>query len=62
MAKKEKRKDRFLNNNKELPIDVEIEWTPELMEELRKCKEDIVYFAQNYFYIVHLDRGKELMQ
>ena len=57
--KKPKRKDVYLKNNK---VDVAIEWDEWKIEELRKCKEDIIYFAQNYFEIVHLDRGKEKMQ
>lgn len=64
MAPKNKKLDRFLNNNTDLPIEVHIDWAghPEWVEEFRKCKNDIIYFAQNYFTIVHLDRGKELMQ
>lgn len=34
-----------------------INWTPELLEEFLKCKNDPVYFAQNYIQIVHVDRG-----
>ena len=30
-----------------------------MIGELKKCKEDIIYFAENFFYIVSLDRGKE---
>jgi hypothetical protein len=59
---KKRRKDVYLKNNKELPIDVQVDYEPWQIEEIRKCREDIIYFAQNYFYIVHLDRGKELMQ
>jgi hypothetical protein len=33
-----------------------------VIQELKKCKEDIVYFAENYFYIVNLDRGKEVIK
>lgn len=64
MAPKNKKVDRYLNNNTDLPIEVHIDWAshPEWIEEFRKCKDDIIYFAQNYFTIVHLDRGKELMQ
>ena len=32
--------------------------TNEQLEEYFKCVEDIVYFAENYFYIVSIDEGK----
>jgi hypothetical protein len=35
-----------------------IEFTEELLEEYLKCKEDIVYFAENYFKIVSIDEGE----
>lgn len=57
MAKK--KSDKFLNNNENLPITVEIEYTPEQIEEVRKCKEDVIYFAENFFYIVNLDEGRQ---
>lgn len=31
---------------------MKIEYTPEMIEEVRKCKEDPIYFMENYFYIV----------
>jgi hypothetical protein len=34
------------------------EFTPERLEEYFKCAEDILYFAQKYFYIVDIDEGK----
>jgi Terminase large subunit, T4likevirus-type, N-terminal len=61
VAKPTKHKDKFLNNNKDLPIDVQIEYTAEQIEEFKKCKEDIEYFAETYFTIVHPDRGKVKM-
>lgn len=56
MAKKSK--DKFLNNNENLPITIEINWTPENIEEFRRCQRDVIYFAENYFYIVNLDAGR----
>jgi hypothetical protein len=35
-----------------------VEYTPELFAEYIRCKEDIVYFAEKYFTIVSLDKGK----
>jgi hypothetical protein len=31
------------------------------LEEYIKCKEDIIYFAEKYFYIVSTDKGKMLI-
>jgi hypothetical protein len=60
--KKPRKKDIYLKNNKELPVDVQIDWEPWQLEEFKKCKDDIIYFAENYFDIIHVDRGKEKMQ
>ena len=38
------------------------EFTADMVEELKKCKEDIIYFAENFFHIVVTDRGKEKIQ
>lgn len=57
MAKK--KSDKFLNNNENLPISVEIEYTPEQIEEVRKCKDDVIYFAENYFFIRILGKGRQ---
>jgi len=46
--------------NKNLPRgSAEFEWTPKMVKELRKAKKNILYFAENFFHIVNLDRGKE---
>lgn len=36
---------------------VNIQWTPELVAEWTKCRDDIIYFAENYMKIVHPDDG-----
>ena len=38
---------------------VKIDYTPDMIEELRKCKEDPIYFMENYFYIV--SKGGEVL-
>ena len=46
--------------NKHLPTDrAEFEWTPEMVANLKKCKKNLLFFAENHFTIVNLDRGKE---
>ena len=38
-----------------------IAYTIEMTNEVIKCQNDIIYFAENYFYIVTLDKGKILI-
>lgn len=46
--------------NKNLPTDkAEFEWTPEMVADLKKCQRNLLYFAENFFTIVNLDRGRE---
>ena len=54
-------KDKFLNNNENLPISTEIDWAqnPEFISEMKKCREDVFYFAENYFYIKVLGKGRQ---
>jgi hypothetical protein len=40
----------------------QVEYTDELIKEYIRCKEDIIYFAEKYFYIVTIDKGKQLIQ
>ena len=50
----------YYRGSKNVPVaGAQYEFTADMVEELRKCKKDIVYFAENFFYIVSLDRGKE---
>lgn len=57
-----KKDNKFLGGNENLPIDITIDWTPEMVAEFKKCKEDIFYFAQNYFSIINLDTGRQKIQ
>jgi hypothetical protein len=36
---------------------VPIEWTQEDIDEYKKCKDDVIYFIENYMRIVHIDYG-----
>lgn len=54
---------QYYRGDKNVPkSEAQFEWTPKMVQELKKCKEDIIYFAENYFYIVSLDRGKEVIK
>lgn len=47
---------RFYNPNQRLAL------TREHIEEIIRCKNDIVYFAENYCYIVSLDEGEHIIK
>jgi hypothetical protein len=52
--------DQTYLRNKRLPRpDATFQWTPEMIAEIKKCKEDIRYFAENYFHIINIDEGKQ---
>jgi len=52
--------DFYYRGSKNVPVaGAQYEFTAAMVEELRRCKEDIIYFAENFFYIVATDRGKE---
>lgn len=54
------KENKFYLGNKNLPTpETKFEWTPVMLAELKKCSKNILHFAENYFYIVNLDRGKE---
>ncbi len=36
-----------------------VDYTQDMINELIRCSQDIIYFAEKYFYIIHPDRGKE---
>jgi hypothetical protein len=52
--------DQTYMRNKRLPKkDAEMEWRPEMMAEIEKCKSNILYFAEHYFHIINIDEGKQ---
>ena len=36
---------------------VQVNWTPEMVQEWVKCSQDVVYFVKRYMKIVNVDRG-----
>lgn len=52
----------YLGNPNIRSADQEIEYNKEMIEEYIKCSEDIIYFAENYFQIVTIDYGKQLIK
>ena len=49
--------DVYLGNPLLKKANTPIEFTQEQIEEFIRCKDDPVYFAQNYVKIVTLDKG-----
>jgi hypothetical protein len=47
----------FRGNSKLRPEGTRIEYTEEMIDELKKCMNDPIYFIKNYIYVVHPDRG-----
>jgi len=53
-----KSNDRYLGNPNLPTSQAEFEYTPEMIKEMDKCKNNILHFAENYFYIINLDVGR----
>jgi len=53
-------KKQIYMNNPALPtVEAQFEYTPEMVADLKKCKENILHFAENHFYIVTNDEGRQ---
>lgn len=39
-----------------------VQYTREHIEEIIRCQEDIIYFAEKYFFIITLDEGKKIIK
>lgn len=49
--------DVYLGNSNLKGANVPIDWTSDMIKEWLKCKNDPIYFAQNYIKIVNVDKG-----
>ena len=58
MARKPK-KEIYMNNPALPTVEAQFEYTPEMVADLKKCKENILHFAENHFYIVTNDDGRQ---
>jgi hypothetical protein len=55
--------EKFYLGNTRLPgAGAEYEYTPEMVNDLKKSRKSLLYFAENFFYIVNLERGRELIK
>jgi hypothetical protein len=57
MAARKKLENAYNSNPLLKKAGVDIEFTPENVEEYLKCKKDPVYFADNFIKVVTLDKG-----
>jgi hypothetical protein len=54
------KKEKFYMGNPNVPSKgAEFEYTPKMVKEIDKCKNDILHFAENYFFILIPGKGKE---
>lgn len=61
MAQKEK-KQYYLNNPNLPTAGAQFEYTPEMIKEIKKCKDTILHFAEKYFFIINLDEGRQVIK
>lgn len=54
---KTNRKTRYNNLPNLKRINIKSEWTHEMFEEWKRCRDDVIYFAENYCCITHIDHG-----
>lgn len=60
MVDKSKNNRDFYLGNKNLPTErAQFEYTPEMVKNLKKAKQNLLFFAEHYFYIVNLDTGRQ---
>ena len=60
MSTKPRNNNNFYLGNKNLPTDrATFEYTPEMVHHLKKAKQNLLHFAENFFYIVNLDTGRQ---
>jgi hypothetical protein len=54
-----KDKQNYMNNPNLPTVDSQFNYTPKMVSELKKCNKNILHFAENYFYIISLDEGRQ---
>lgn len=55
-------KEYYKNNINLKKTNVNIEYNDELIKEIKKCKNDIIYFAEKYIKINTLDKGLKIIE
>ena len=54
-----KNKQNYMNNPNLPSVGAEFEYTPEQIGQLKKASKNLLYFAENFFYIISLDEGRQ---
>jgi len=54
-----KNKQNYMNNPNLPTVGAEFEYTPKMVQEIKKSSRNILHFAENYFHIISLDEGKQ---
>ena len=55
-----KQNSKFYLNNPKLPTaQTEFEYTPEMLRDIKKSKDNMLYFAENFFFIIDPDTGRQ---
>jgi len=57
--KKTRKRDYYLGNKKLPTQSAEFEWTKQMIADLKKSTANLLYFAENFFTIINLDRGRD---
>lgn len=47
----------YMSNPQLKPPNIPVQWTTEMVLEYQKCRDDIVYFIENYVKIINVDKG-----
>lgn len=54
---------QFYLNNPALPTSrASFEYTPQMIKDIKKCGQNILHFAENFFYIIDPDEGKTVIK
>ena len=57
-----KKGDYYLNNPSLPTSKAEFEYTPEMLKDIKKCEQNLLFFAENYFYIIDPDEGRTIIK
>ena len=61
MIENKNAKEYYLGNENLPNQHAKHEYSPEKINEIKKSKKNLLHFAQNYFYIVNIDTGREVI-
>lgn len=57
-----KKGDYYLNNPSLPTSRAEFEYTSEMIKNIKKCEQNLLFFAENYFYIIDPDEGRTIIK